>query len=159
MENSHIINIAFYIVAFWIIAVIVFLVFLLRKYTFGRHWTKENPNPYAMETFGMPRGVLRGILTLSLLFMVMLLELLNLGLISKGGGSSNNLLLTEDRYKDLMIAFQMMIAFYFGSKVMHHVTKADERKSKKIADSIAESTMKPSTTSEKDEFEEEGAVG
>ncbi len=60
----------------WLIIVVVFFVILLRKYTFGK-WTEENPNPYQGETFDMPRGVFRGTLTLTLVFVVTVLELVN----------------------------------------------------------------------------------
>ncbi len=65
----------------------------------------------------MPRGVFRGLITLSLLFIVMLLEVVNL--LIEG---------LEDKIEQLLVLFQMIVAFYFGSKVMHHVTAADRDK-------------------------------
>ncbi|MGH1365412.1 MAG: hypothetical protein ACRBF0_17755 [Calditrichia bacterium] len=109
----------------WMLGVIILFIKLAKKFTFG-NWTKENPNPYALETFAMPRGAMRGILTMSLLFIVMLLETVNL--VTKPG--------FEDAIEQLLTAFQMMLAFYFGSKVMHHVTKADERKTRAIVEEI-----------------------
>lgn len=103
-------------VLLWVIGIAVVFYKLLRKYTFGK-WTKANPNPYETETFGMPRGTFRGILTLSLLFIVMLLEVVNLAMTG-----------LETKIDQLLVAFQMMLAFYFGSKVMHHVTSADRTK-------------------------------
>ena len=107
----------------WLLVMTLVFVGLLGKYTFGK-WTVDNPNPYAKETFAMPRGVFRGMLTLSLLYIVMLLEVVSL--------VTNGL---ELRIEQLLVAFQMMLAFYFGSKVMHHVTKADERKTTAFAKS------------------------
>ena len=107
----------------WLGLVLTFLIIMFFKYTFG-NWTKENPNPYRTETFGMPRGTFRGILTLSLLFIVVILELVNVRIVG-----------FEAEIHEFMVAFQMMIAFYFGSKVMHHVTSADKAKTKHIAKS------------------------
>lgn len=113
-------------IAVWLLLVLTFFILLLRKYTFG-NWTPEHPNPFAGETFGMPRGVFRGTLTLSLLFVVVLIELVNVRIIGM-----------EEEVHELMIAFQMMIAFYFGSKVMHHITATERNKTRYIAQSQTE---------------------
>ena len=110
----------------WLLVMTVVFVRLLGKYTFGK-WTVDNPNPYAKETFAMPRGVFRGMLTLSLLYTVVLFEVANI--------QTTGL---ETKIEQLLVAFQMMIAFYFGSKVMHHITKADERKITAFAESSPE---------------------
>ncbi|GAB4376153.1 MAG: hypothetical protein Kow0042_22140 [Calditrichia bacterium] len=144
-------------VLLWIIGLVILFIFLALKYPFGK-WTKENPNPYERETFAMPRGTFRGILTISLLFLVMLLEVVTLRL--------NNL---EDMVDKLLVAFQMMLAFYFGSKVMHHVTKADERKSRELSKvvgaqvglSASQAGLSASQAEQKEEkgVDESGAVG
>ena len=100
----------------WMILVLAFIIILFIKYTFG-NWSAENPNPYQDETFGMPRGTFRGILTLTLLWVVVVLELVNVQI--KG---------FEQEIHELMVAFQMMIAFYFGSKVMHHMTSVEKKR-------------------------------
>lgn len=105
-------------IAIWFLLVLVFFVLLLRKYTFG-NWTPEHPNPNEGETLGMPRGVMRGILTLTLVFVTLIIELMNVQIIG-----------LEEEITQLMVAFQMMIAFYFGSKVMHHVTSVEKSKTK-----------------------------
>jgi len=130
-------------VLLWLIGVIILFIHLLKKYTFG-NWNEENPNPYQNETFGMPRGVMRGILTLSLLFVVMLLEVVALQVTA-----------VEQYIDELLVGFQMMLAFYFGAKVMHHVTKADERKSKEMSAAIATAR----TTQNGGEFEDKEAIG
>ncbi|GAB4326924.1 MAG: hypothetical protein Kow0037_00150 [Calditrichia bacterium] len=104
----------------WLGLVVIFLIILARKYTFGK-WTPENPNPYKNETLGMPRGTMRGVITLTLLILVALLEVQSL--IHPE---------IEKVIDKLLVAFQMMLAFYFGSKAMHHVTAADERKTRQI---------------------------
>ncbi len=110
-------------IAIWLTLVLGFFVLLLRKYTFG-NWTPEHPNPFEGESFGMPRGIFRGILTLTLLFVVIIIELVNVRIIGM-----------EEEMKELMVAFQMMIAFYFGSKVMHHITATERSKTKYITQS------------------------
>ncbi len=134
----------------WMILVLIFLVALFLKYTFG-NWSVENPNPYEKETFGMPRGTFRGILTLTLLWVVVVLELVNVRV--EG---------FEAQMHELMIAFQMMIGFYFGSKVMHHITAVEKSKA-----SYEYGYMPPDQTGTgitpappgAEEEEEQGAVG
>jgi hypothetical protein len=126
----------------WLVIVLAFFIILLKRYTFG-NWSEEHPNPYAGETFDMPRGVFRGTLTLSLLFIVIILELVNVRIIG-----------FENEINELMVAFQMMIAFYFGSKVMHHMTSTDRRKTEVIAEKTA--LMKSIKYSE---FDSDGAAG
>ncbi len=132
----------------WLIIVFCFFVILLRKYTFGK-WTIENPNPYSGETFDMPRGVFRGTLTLTLLFVVMVLELVNVRIVG-----------FEDEIHELMVAFQMMIAFYFGSKVMHHMASTDRKKTESIADNMGRNPNIRTVDKFGDsDFDDEGAAG
>lgn len=106
----------------WLVLMVVFFILLFRKYTFG-NWSEENPNPHYGETFDMPRGTFRGMLTLTLLFVVTVLELVSVHTLGM-----------EDNVREYIVAFQMMIAFYFGSKVMHHITSAEKHKTKTIAE-------------------------
>lgn len=131
-------------VGLWLIIVLGFFVLLLKKYTFG-NWTEESPNPYAGETFDMPRGVFRGTLTLTLVFIVTVFELVNVRIIG-----------FEEEIHELMVAFQMMIAFYFGSKVMHHMASTDRKKTESIAENVGSiQTFQTST----EDFDDEGAAG
>ncbi len=100
-------------VAIWLMLVIILIAVLMKKYTFGK-----DKNPYESETFGLPRGFMRGILTLSLLFIVILFETYNLQSDSPD----------EGKFQEFVVAFQMMIAFYFGSKVAHHVSSTERHK-------------------------------
>ncbi len=100
----------------WLALLLAFFIMLFVKFTFG-NWTTENPNPYQDETWGMPRGTFRGSLTLTLLWVVIVLEVVNVRIVG-----------FEAEIHELMIAFQMMIAFYFGAKVMHHITSSDKKK-------------------------------
>lgn len=122
-ENSHTYWYSIYApIAFWMALVLGFFILLLKKYTFG-DWSKDNPNPYDGETFNMPRGVFRGILTLTLLFVTVILELANVRILG-----------SEDGFKEFIVAFQMMVAFYFGSKVMHHITSTERQKTQFLAE-------------------------
>jgi hypothetical protein len=149
--NKEMYGQAYDIIKIWMGIVVLIFLALLGRYSFGFGFTKEKPNPYEKETFGMPRGVFRGILTLSLLFIVLLLEVISLN--GKVMTIDKNLFVPEIMYKELMVAFQMMLAFYFGSKMVHHVTSADRDKSKTIAE-----TAKPSVQGAGG-FDEAGASG
>lgn len=104
-------------IGIWLIFIILLLTALIIRFTFGK-WTKERPNPHRGETLDIPRGVFRGILTLTLLFCAVLFEVYNL----KTGHPEENII-------EFLTAFKMMIAFYFGAKVAHHVTSAEKSKS------------------------------
>jgi len=131
----------------WLALVLGFIILLFVKFTFG-NWTKDRPNPYETETFGMPRGTFRGILTLSLLWITVVLELVNVRIIG-----------FEQEFEGFMTAFQMMIAFYFGSKVMHHITSADTKKAKAVAGVTEESTTATTTDESGEVTTSEEAVG
>jgi len=142
----------------WLIISTIFIVVMFRKYTFG-DWTKDNPNPNDGETFNMPRGTIRGILTMSLLFITVVIELANVRMIG-----------LEEEFSEFLAAFQMMVAFYFGAKVMHHISSVDKSKTKAITEAaIASAHAGNSSNSNEDEdgvttvdnsyFEEEGAAG
>ena len=127
-------------VLLWLVLIIVLFIFLLKKFTFGK-WT-EKQNPYKDETFGMPRGIFRGTLTLSLLVFVLLFETLSLVVPD-----------LEARSGHLFTAFELMIAFYFGSKVMHHLSASDKKKNRDVAEVIKareENRRKIKNTAEED---------
>jgi hypothetical protein len=113
----------------WLGLLLIFFIILFAKYTFG-NWTTENPNPYQDETWGMPRGTFRGSLTLTLLYVVIILEVVNVRIIG-----------FEQEIHEFMVAFQMMIAFYFGAKVMHHITASDKKKAYAYAEAEAQFTQ------------------
>lgn len=124
--NNKSIGMIYIPIIIWAVLVTIYLIVLSRKYTFG-NWSQENPNPYCNETMGLPRGVMRGILTLTILFVVVLLEVYTLHDPA-----------FEGRIKEFMIAFQMVLAFYFGSQVMNYITSADKTKTVAIAESVAQ---------------------
>ena len=67
-------------------------------------------NPYQNESFGLPKGTIRGFLTLTLL--VMNCFVIYMSLFAPPGR------LYDDRIEYLTTAFLMMIAFYFGSRAV-----------------------------------------
>ncbi|MDZ7332013.1 MAG: hypothetical protein ONB13_13245 [candidate division KSB1 bacterium] len=103
----------------WFLGVILFLIYLVLKYD-----PLTNPdNPYINQTMSLPPGVFRVILTLSLLFSVVLME--------------GYALINMDEYEKiqkildpLLTAFQLMIAFYFGTKMLGMVSGKDEEEVK-----------------------------
>lgn len=114
-------------IAVWMVLMLAMFIFLFFKYTVA-NWTTENPNPYEKETMGMPRGTFRGALTLTLLYITVILELVNVRIIG-----------FEQEIREFLIAFQMMIAFYFGAKVMHHITSSDKQKALAFASETVQS--------------------
>ena len=146
----------------WMVISVVFIVIMFKKYTFG-DWTVDNPNPCDGETFNMPRGTIRGILTMSLLFITVVIELANVRIIG-----------FEAEFPEFMAAFQMMVAFYFGAKVMHHINSVDKSKTKTLAEAATQTTFTQTSSStttttsyneggvqtyDNSYFEEEGAAG
>ena len=152
-------QVALGVVIIWILLIIIFFVFLLRKYTFGKNWTVDNPNPYEKETLGMPRGVFRAVLTLSILFVVILLEVHSLSFPVEKLALNGEIFVPEDRFNRMMVAFQMMLAFYFGSKVMHHITSAESKTVKKKSDAAIEEASQSAPSAGQRTFEDEGALG
>ena len=110
---------ALFIVYF--LGIIVFLIYMVFKYD-----PLRNPdNPYFDQTLSLPPGVFRGILAITLLIAVVLFE----------GYALTNM----ERYQEiqkildpLLTAFQLMIAFYFGTKMVGIVSSKgkDETKAK-----------------------------
>lgn len=65
-------------------------------------------NPYKKDSFGLPPGTIRGTLALTALVMFILIEAVNL--FSKYS--------LEGHFDGLIVALQMVLAFYFGSKAV-----------------------------------------
>ena len=140
-------------IGIWLIILLGFFILLLKKYTFG-NWSKDKPSPFEGETFDMPRGTFRGILTLTLLYVTVILELVT---VHTPG--------YEEEIREFIVAFQMMIAFYFGAKVMHHVTSADRQKAEIKANTGTTTQQSQTTdntgggTTTNDSFTAEGSMG
>lgn len=113
-------DILFYISAlsvlfFWLLAVGFFLVVLAKKYPLNS-WSRDEPNPFQDETLSMPRGTIRAIIAISVLVISVSLEIL--GVIFEK--------IPKERIY-LVETLQIIVAFYFGSKVLNHVTASEER--------------------------------
>ena len=99
---------------------------------------------------------------MSLLFITVVIELANVRIIG-----------FEAEFPEFMAAFQMMVAFYFGAKVMHHINAVDKSKTKSLAEAattVTQTSTSSSTTTttfsegnpvmvDNSYFEEEGAAG
>ncbi len=75
-------------------------------------------NPHKNDSFGLPPGTIRGVIALTILILFVGFEILNLF-------STINL---ETRFSELITAFQMIIAFYFGSKAIDVLKIRSEKK-------------------------------
>jgi len=116
----------------WLFGLIVLFAILLKKFTFGK-WTVANPNPYVSETLGMPTGIFRGLITLTLLYCVVVFEVANFVI-----GQKTSIWKSDDAtFGQFLTAFQMMIAFYFGSKVVSQLSSSDEKKTEVKANAAA----------------------
>jgi hypothetical protein len=95
----------------WFLGIIFFLIYLVLKYD-----PMKNPDsPYVYETLSLPPGVFRAILTVTLLFAIVLLEGYALTSIDKHEPIQKIL-------NPLITAFELMIAFYFGTKMVSMVS-------------------------------------
>ncbi len=99
----------------WMIVVVYWLNSMFKKYTLNT----EYDNPFRNETLGLPNGTMRSILTLTILFVVVILVCLSM-LVQQLQGS----------YENMMTAFEVMLAFYFGGKIMEQVSTSDKEKAK-----------------------------
>lgn len=73
---------------------------------------EPDANPYESESFGLPPGTVRGTLALTALVLFVAVELVNL----QNTG-------VEGQFKELIIGFQMVLAFYFGSRAVEVLEK------------------------------------
>lgn len=99
----------------WFLGIIIYMIYLVLKYD-----PFKNPNsPYIKETMGLPPGVFRAIITITLLFAIVLLE----------GYALTNMEQHDKIQKvldPLITAFQLMIAFYFGTKMVDMISGKDK---------------------------------
>jgi uncharacterized membrane protein len=141
---------AILLIVAWLAGIAFYLKKLLYDFTFKDWGSKENP--YKDETLGLPRGTLRGVLTLTLLIVVVVLVCTSMVVKPLRGG-----------FDSLVDAFEIMLAFYFGSKIMHHVTDSDKKKtiSKNESDTAKAKYEVIGNTNpgELDEFCSENSVG
>jgi hypothetical protein len=99
----------------WFLGIIFYMIYLVLKYD-----PFKNPDsPYINETMGFPPGIFRAIITITLLFVIVLLE----------GYALTNMEQHEQIQKvldPLNTGFQLMIAFYFGTKMVDMISGKDK---------------------------------
>ena len=135
----------------WSVLLICYIIWLSKKYTFG-NWDqdpdKKNQNPYCNETLGMPRGTMRGLLTLTVLFVAIVLEVFTLH---------------DEKHEahthEFIVAFQMVLAFYFGSQIMSQVTSAEKSRTESFGKSMVEAEKAKNAPAQTDEVAPEKAEG
>lgn len=141
----------------WLVVVIYWLNKMMDKYTYGVQAAGEKwENPYRDETLGLPPGTLRAILTLTIMIVVIVL------------------VFVSGAYEEIITAFEIILAFYFGGRLVNNVSLNDKLKSesrykaeekKAIAEAEIEAAQVfhqqtvQNVNSEDDPFYKEGAVG
>ncbi len=97
-------------------------------------------NPYKCDSFGLPPNTIRGLIALTALVMFLLMEMINFF-------SAWDI---ESNFKELTLVFQMIIAFYFGSRAIEVLKAKTEKGEKK-----EEEDQKKKNEEEKKKVEEE----
>ncbi len=114
--SGHYLTFVLTLFVIWFLGIIFFLIYMVLKYD-----PLKNPDsPYINETLSMPPGVFRAILTVTLLFAIVLLE---------------GYALTNTEHYDkiqkilnpLITAFELMIAFYFGTKMVDRISGKEKK--------------------------------
>lgn len=136
------------LVILWLALVTIWFVKMLKKYTWNPKM--QESGVFSKETLNMPRGTLRGALTLTLLVVVIIFV-----------GVTMFVTQLKGQFDTLINAFELMIAFYFGSKVMHHITSSDKEKTRKKSEVEAQKAKYNSTASSigNADFEVPGSEG
>jgi uncharacterized membrane protein len=111
----------------WIVLIVLFLWILVSR--FPLRSVSGHANPYETETMAIPRGVIRGILALSVLVAVILFQVYALRFLE-----------SSEEISAFINAFQVVLGFYFGAKVVHHLASADKNKVKAVARSRSETS-------------------
>lgn len=107
-------------IAGWVFAsVVLLLVFAAISH---RPWDPHWVNPYAKETMALPPATIRGILTLSIAYFILLLEYYRF--LYPGN------LMTFTGH--LISGFEIMLGFYFGGKVLQGLAESDKAKTEEI---------------------------
>lgn len=106
----------------WIYSVLGIIILFSVLFHIIYPW-KGKENPYMDQTFGLPPGVFRGLLTLSLIYFIISLEVYNF--------MFPNYL--KQFSKDLITGFEIMLGFYFGGKALQHLSETDRKKAEKTS--------------------------
>lgn len=112
----------------WLILMLAFIWLLAKRFPLGSFDTPGyGENPYKTETMGLPRGLIRGMLTLTILIGTILFQIYALRFLE-----------SAEKITPFMTAFEIMLGFYFGSKVVHHLASVDKNKVKAAAKASVE---------------------
>ncbi len=96
----------------------------------AKPFEEPSSNPYEGESFGLPPGTVRGTLALTAMVLFVATEMVNL----QNPG-------LETSIAELITAFQMVLAFYFGARA---VEVLDKKKTAAAQPAAAESSAQPS---------------
>jgi len=109
----------YYIIGWGIATVSVLLIIMVLTH---RPWDSGWQNPYNNETMALPPATIRGILTLSLAYFIILLEYYRF----LYPGNLMNFSV------QLIAGFEIMLGFYFGGKVLQGLADSDKAKTDQI---------------------------
>jgi hypothetical protein len=113
----------------WLILMLIYLWLLSKRYPLGNYNSPgQGENPYKTETMGLPRGIIRGMLSLTILIGAVLFQIYALRFLE-----------SADKIASFMTAFEIVLGFYFGSKVVHHLASVDKNKVKAVAKAKSDS--------------------
>lgn len=117
-EETLVLIIGFTMILTWLVLCVVQMRKFIQKFTY-----MGDQNPYKNDTLGLPTGTFRGMLTITLMIVVVVLVCMSMAVERFRGN-----------FESLVGAFEVMLAFYFGSKVMSNITESDRDKAQKKAD-------------------------
>ena len=126
----------------------------------GEYVTKEeldSPqfNPYRSQSFGLPTGTVRGMITFTLLFGAISLMISSFG---KDGNISQDSFYW-DHFEFFKTAFLMMIAFYFGDKSLKYLSnRSNAAREKNWLESKREADA-PTSQLDQDDLEFQAQMG
>lgn len=96
----------------WLLFIIIYFWTMLRKYTL-KDWI-TNPNPYKEETLGIPKGTIRTILALSMLFMFILIHVYSIAFEGIPTEAVDN-------------ATYLVLGFYFSDRVIGKIVNGKKK--------------------------------
>lgn len=96
----------------WVLLILIYFCIMLRNYTL-KDWG-INLNPYKHETLGIPKGTIRTILALSMLFMFILTHIYSITFEGIETEAIDN-------------ATYLVLGFYFSDRVIEKITNGKKK--------------------------------
>ena len=132
----------------------------LEKKKQGEYVTKEELeapqfNPYRSQSFGLPTGTVRGMITFTLLFGAISLMISSFG---KDGNISQDSFYW-DHFEFFKTAFLMMIAFYFGDKSLKYLSNRSNAAREKNWLKYKQESGVPTSQLDEDDLEFQAQMG